>query len=423
MTIQEVELPDVSFIDMLDNYIYEMPERGQILEAVVIEADANEILLDVGLKRDAVVTRRDLSYLHEDVIRELVPGKHTLAYVLQPFNSTGELVVSINKALELEDWQKVQELMDGNETILVTSTGTNRGGALVKFGRLQGFIPNSHMYTNKNEIDGAEVRVKVIEIDRRRNRLVFSEREAIFEAKRARMEKMTVGDIVTGKVVHMTDFGAFVDIGGADGLIHVSNIVHQHISHPSAALEVGQEIEVRIEEIDIERERISLNRKALLPDPWETFTGRYQVGDLITGRVTNVVDYGIFVAAPGGMEGLVHTSKMQSLNLSHPSDMFKSSDEVLIRVLDIDFNHQRVQMDIDSVSSDEQMEWMQAQAQQEDDEKTSLKVSDDVSESSDESMPVHEGEPLAANNEDATLMDENASNAEEEPAIEVETDE
>ncbi len=419
MTIQEVELPDVSFTDMLDNYIYEMPERGQILEAVVIEADANEILLDVGLKRDAVVTRRDLSYLNEDVIRELVPGKHTLAYVLQPFNNTGELVVSINKALELEDWQKVQGIMDANETIVVTSTGTNRGGALVKFGRLQGFIPNSHMYTNKNEIEGEEVRVKVIEIERRRNRLVFSEREAIFEAKRARMEKMTVGDVVVGKVVHMTDFGAFVDIGGADGLIHVSNIVHQHISHPSAALEVGQEIEVRIEEIDIERERISLNRKVLLPDPWETFTGRYHVGDLITGRVTNVVDYGIFVAAPGGMEGLVHTSKMQSLNLSHPSDMFKSGDEVLIRVLDIDFNRQRVQMDIDSVSSDEQMEWMQAQHENEEGE--ALEESEITSEVSEEPITVDEGEPET--NDDPTLMDENAISAEEETVIDSGTDE
>jgi len=421
LTIQEVELPDVSFTDMLDNYIYEMPERGQILEAVVIEADANEILLDVGLKRDAVVTRRDLSYLHEDVIRELVPGKHTLAYVLQPFNNTGELVVSINKALELEDWQKVQGIMDANETINVTSTGTNRGGALVKFGRLQGFIPNSHMYTNKNEIDGEEVRVKVIEIERRRNRLVFSEREAIFEAKRARMEKMTVGDVVVGKVVHMTDFGAFVDIGGADGLIHVSNIVHQHISHPSAALEVGQEIEVRIEEIDIERERISLNRKVLLPDPWETFTGRYHVGDLITGRVTNVVDYGIFVAAPGGMEGLVHTSKMQSLNLSHPSDMFKSGDEVLIRVLDIDFNRQRVQMDIDSVSSDEQMEWMQAQRESAEGE--SLEESDNTADISDEPITADEGETAPEANDDPTLMDENAISAEEETVIDSGADE
>lgn len=359
MTIQDIEMQDISFGDMLDNYLYEMPERGQILEATVIEADENEILLDVGLKRDAVVTRKDLSYLNQDVIDSLVPGKKTLAYVLQPYSNDEQLVVSINKALELEDWQKAKELMEASETIMVTSVGVNRGGALVRFGRLQGFIPNSHLYTNKNEIDGQELEVKVIEIERQRNRLVFSEREAIFEAKKARMETMNVGDVMVGKVVHMTDFGAFVDLGGADGLVHVSNIVHQHISHPSAALEVGQEIEVRIEEIDIERERISLNRKVLLPDPWETFTARYNVGDLVTGRVTNVVDYGIFVSAPGGMEGLVHTSKMQSLNLSHPSDMFKSGDEVLIRILDIDFNRQRVQMDIDSLTVDEQVEWMQ----------------------------------------------------------------
>ncbi len=359
MTSQEVEVQESSFGDLLDEYLYESPERGQILKAVVIDADANEILLDVGLKRDAVVTRKDLNYLDQSVIDELVPGKETLAYVLQPYNGDGELIVSINKALELEDWERAQEIMESQETITVTSAGSNRGGMLVRFGRLQGFIPNSHIYTNKNNAEGEELRVKVIEIERRRNRLVFSEREAIFEEKKSRMEEMSVGDVVIGKVVHITDFGAFIDLGGADGLIHISNIVHQHISHPSEVLEIGQEIEVRIEEIDIQRERISLNRKVLLPDPWETFTGRNQIGDLILGNVTNVVDYGIFVAAPGGMEGLVHTSKMQRLNLSHPRDMFKSGDEVIVRILDIDYGRQRVQLDLDSIDIEERDEWLQ----------------------------------------------------------------
>lgn len=361
MTSQDVEVQDSSFSDLLDEYLYESPERGQILKATVIEVDTNEILLDVGLKRDAVVTRKDLNYLDQSVIEQLVPGKETYAYVLQPYNGDGELIVSINKALELEDWERAQELIDAQETITVTSVGSNRGGVLVRFGRLQGFIPNSHIYTNKSNIEGEEIRVKVIEIERRRNRLVFSEREAIFEEKKSRMEEMNVGDIVTGTVVHITDFGAFIDLGGADGLIHISNIVHQHISHPSQVLSIGQEIEVRIEEIDIQRERISLNRKVLLPDPWETFTGRNQIGDLILGRVTNVVDYGIFVAAPGGMEGLVHTSKMQSLKVSNPRDMFQSGDEVVIRILDIDFDRQRVQLDIDSIDRLERTAWLQEQ--------------------------------------------------------------
>ena len=201
----------------------------------------------------------------------------------------------------------------------------------------------------------------MIEIERQRNRLVFSEREAVFAEKRSRMKQMKVGDEVIGRVVHLTDFGAFVDLDGADGLVHVSNIVHQHIRHPSEALETGQEIEVRIESIDIERERISLNRKVLLPDPWETFTARYQVGDLIGGRVTNVVHYGIFVATPTGMEGLVHTSKMKSLEMSNPHDRFQAGDEVLVRVLDIDYPRRRVQLDIDSIALEERIAWMQAQ--------------------------------------------------------------
>jgi len=361
LTTLELDVHNISFGDLLDEYNFDMPERGQILNAVVIEADEREVLLDVGLKRDAIVTHKDLNYLDEALVKTLIPGTETQAYVLQPYNDDGDLIVSINKALELEDWTKAKDLMDNDEAIVVRAIDVNRGGALVEFGRIQGFIPNSHLYTNKNEVVGQDICVKVIEIERRRNRLVLSEREAQFAQKQERMKQMTVGETVVGTVVHMTHFGAFVDMSGADGLVHISNIVHQHIDHPSNALEIGQEIEVLIEEIDIERERISLNRKALLPDPWETFNAKNGVGDLMTGIVSNVVDYGIFVAAPGGMEGLVHTSKMQSFNLSHPSDMFKSGDAVLVRILDIDMNRRRIQMDIDSISYDEQMAWMEEQ--------------------------------------------------------------
>ena len=361
MSTQEVETQDADFVDLLDEYSYQMPERGQILEATVINVDANEILLDVGLKRDAVVTRKDLIHLDDQVLEKLTPGEPVLAYVLQPFSHRGELVVSINKALEIEDWQRAQALMDRQETVSVTCAGSNRGGLLARFGRLQGFIPNSHVYANKGGLEGETLQVKVIEIERQRNRLVLSEREAVFAEKRSRMQQMTVGDEVVGKVVHLTDFGAFVDLNGADGLVHISNIVHQHIKHPAEALEIGQEIEVRIDSIDIERERIGLNRKALLPDPWETFTARCQVGDLIGGRVTNVVDYGIFVATPAGMEGLVHTSKMRSLEMSNPRDQFQAGDEALVRVLDIDYPRRRIQLDIDSVSLEDRIAWMQAQ--------------------------------------------------------------
>lgn len=395
MTTQDFDVQDISFGDLLDEYDFDMPERGQILDAVVIEADEREVLLDVGLKRDAIVTYKDLNYLDDAVVDKLIPGTQTQAYVLQPYNGEGDLIVSINKALELEDWSRAQEIMDADETVLVTAIGTNRGGALVQFGRIQGFVPNSHLYTNKHEVNGQELRVKVIEIERRRNRLVLSEREAQFAQKQARMEQMTVGEVVTGTVVHMTHFGAFVDMNGADGLVHISNIVHQHIDHPSDALEVGQEIDVLIEDIDIERERISLNRKKLLPDPWETFNARHAVGDLMTGIVSNVVDYGIFVAAPGGMEGLVHTSKMQTLNLSHPSDMFKSGDEVLVRILDIDMNRRRIQMDIDSVTYDEQLAWMneRREAEAEADEDTVEEVADVVDASDMQESPDVEDTP------------------------------
>lgn len=360
MSVQEIESPEAAFGDLIDEYSYQMPQRGQILEATVIDVDASEILLDVGLKRDAVVTRKDLIRLDGALLEKLTPGKRTLVYVLQPFSHSGQLVVSINKALELEDWQRAQDVLERQETVSAVCIGSNRGGLLARFGRLQGFIPNSHLYS-KGHIAGETLQVKVIEIERQRNRLVLSQRAAVFAEKRERMKQMKVGDEMAGKVVHLTDFGAFVDLNGADGLVHISNIAHQRIKHPSEALEIGQEIEVRIIGIDIERERISLNRKVMLPDPWQTFTARCQVGDLIDGRVTNVVDYGIFVATPTGMEGLVHISKMRRLEMSHPRDQFQAGDEALVRVLDIDHRRRRIQLDIDSVTPADRLAWMREQ--------------------------------------------------------------
>lgn len=361
---------EMSFEELLDSYIYESPERGQILAGVILQAKQDEIILDVGLKRDAVVTRKDLSRLSEDVLKELIPGKEVQTYVLQPYSGEGDLIVSINKALELEDWSIATNLMESDEITEATVIDANKGGLLVRFGRLTGFVPNSHiesvppatpegrMREIKNRLVGQKLDLKVIQVETKRNRLILSERAARRAARSERLGEIIIGQVIAGRVVNLTDFGAFVDIGGVDGMIHISNIDHRHVNHPSDILKVGDEVMVRIDSIDVERERIALNRKAVLPDPWESFIENYNVGDLMEGVVTNVVDFGVFVAAPGGAQGLVHTSRMTSLGASTPRDMFREGDDVLVRIVGINPEQQHIELSVDDVSVDEQQAWM-----------------------------------------------------------------
>jgi small subunit ribosomal protein S1 len=360
----------LSFEDMLDTYLYEEPYHGQILTGIILEKRHDEIILDVNLKRDAVVTRKDIQRLPEDILDDLEVGQEVATYVLQPHSADGELIVSINKALELRDWRRAQELLDSDEVVEATVIDGNKGGMLVRFGRLIGFVPNSHieslptaasqgrMRDVKDSLLGTKLQLKVIQVEQRRNRLILSERAARRAARSERLMQIEAGQIMKGKVVNLTDFGAFVDLGGVDGMIHISNIDHRHINHPSDVLEIGQEIDVRIDSIDVERERIALNRKAVLPDPWDVFSENYSVNELMEGVVTNVVDFGVFVAAPGGAQGLIHTSRMSSLGISTPRDMFREGDPVLVRIVGIDRAQQHIELSVDDVTVEEQEAWM-----------------------------------------------------------------
>lgn len=358
------------FAALLDEYDYDMPHRGQILEGIVLEASSDEILLDVGQKRDAIVTRKDLSLLDDKLRESIVPGKLVMTYVLQPRNYDGDLIVSINKALELEDWAEAHELQESGQIVEAEVVNTNRGGILVKYGRLTGFVPQSHLislprFTSADELITAKKRMigemlplKFIEIDRKRNRLILSERDARQEAQQSRLSELTEGQQVTGRVVSIVDFGVFVDIGGVDGLIHISKLDHHHVNHPGEVVAVGDEVEVLIDSIDAGASRISLNRVALLPDPWEAVMKDYNVGDLIQGSVTNVVDFGIFVQIPNGLQGLVHVSRMSSFGTSNPRDLVREGDVVLVRIVSIEPDRQRIGLSMDDVTIEEQEEWM-----------------------------------------------------------------
>lgn len=364
----------LDFGALLDQYDYAPPRRGQILESTVLQTTEHEIIVDVGLKRDAIVPSRDLEHLDAEFLAGLSAGDTVHVEVLRPYSADGDLLVSINRALALADWERAVDYMDEGTVVEAEIIGQNKGGLLTRFGRLRGFVPNSHVIRDaqgrgrnqaKEDLIGVSSTFKIIEVDRMRNRLVMSQREAQRESRLQRLQALEPGTIMTGPIVHIVDFGAFVDLGGVDGLIHISRLAHEHIQHPSEVVSVGEEVSVRIESVDVERERVGLNRRDLLPSPWDDFAEQFNPGDLITGTITNVVDFGVFVQVTEGIQGLAHISSMSLFGFSHPSEMFRTGDEILVRILSIDADRGRVALSTDDVTLEEQQEWLHARYSEE----------------------------------------------------------
>jgi small subunit ribosomal protein S1 len=348
------------FARLLDEYTYHSPERGQILEGTILDIGEEEIILDVGLKRDAFVPRGDLERLDADTLRQLKIGETVKVYVLRPADQGGDLIVSINKALQASEWERARRMLESGELVQGEVVGYNKGGLLAKFGRLSGFIPQSHVVSMANIFHGGHreakaacighiLTLKVIEVDENRNRLVLSERAARESARKARLEGLQIGQVITGRVVGLVEYGAFIDIGDIDGLIHVSKLARGYVKEPSAVLAIGDAVTVRVDQIDVARERVSLNRAALLPDPWETVGEHYHEDDVTTGIVTRIARFGAFVALPHDMEGLVHTSQMAGIL----PDQLREGDEVRVRITRIDRERRRIDLSLDVTAAEE----------------------------------------------------------------------
>ena len=309
----------------------------------------------MGGKRDGIVPPQDLERLDDTFREQLQVGEEVPVYVMNPRDDDDNLVVSINMGLQRYDWDKAADLMKNEEPTEARVTGHNRGGILVRWNRLEGFIPSSHLTSAGyspdrrdawNKLIGRDLTVKVIEVDQDRRRLIFSEREAQREwraKQKARLlDELSEGDVVQGVVTGIRDFGAFVNLGGADGLIHVSELAWHRVDHPRDMLEVGDEIDVYVLNLDLETNRIALSRKRLLPDPWDTAKDVYHEGQLIEGVVTNVVDFGAFVALEDGLEGLLHLSEMGDGALKEPYSYVKKGDELSLRISHLEPERRRV---------------------------------------------------------------------------------
>ena len=336
--------------------------RGDVYEATILSMGEHDILVTVAGKRDGLVQEQDLAEVDESYVQNLRVGERIPVRVVSiPFNRSA-ILVSLKQGLEHQQWIDAEELMESQETINVEVIDTNRGGVLASFGRLQGFIPNSHLTSIprgtrheqradlKKDLIGKVVTVTVIEVEPRRRRLILSERAAAQQRRQELLQELHEGAIREGVVSNLVDFGAFIDLGGIDGLLHISEISWDHVDHPRDVLNVGDTIEVYVLDVDRERERIALSRKRLLPDPWAQVTEEMHRGDVIDGTVTHVTDFGAFVNVGQGVEGLVHVSEMPGGEQTL-TDLTPSAD-VKVQVLYVDPLQQRISLRLEETSAE-----------------------------------------------------------------------
>ncbi|MCU0508267.1 MAG: S1 RNA-binding domain-containing protein [Anaerolineae bacterium] len=337
---------------LLDQGGYDMPQRGDIREGTVISVSPQEVVIDLGLKREAIVPANDLSRLDKATLAEVQEGTTWPVYILQPSDREGNLIVSLSRALQEKDWLVAQEKMDNNEMFEARVTGHNAGGLEVEFGKLRGFVPASHLSSLPREMSaddrkaqlatyvGKTIPVKVVEVDRKRRRLIMSERAARRrwqrEHRKQLLDEIQVGEVRTGTVRSLSEFGAFVDLGGADGLVHISELAWFPVAHPSEVLKIGQQVDVKVLRIDKQRERVGLSLKRVQPDPWSHIDELYQANQLVEAVVTRVTDFGAFVRLRSGVEGLLHVSEMADIRPDHPQSLVSPGDLLLLRVLRIE---------------------------------------------------------------------------------------
>jgi small subunit ribosomal protein S1 len=368
------------FEQLVEDYDYESPKRGQILEGQIIRIDEDAILVGVGLKRDAIIPGKDLNNVDDKILENLSPGDKIIVSVLRPPVGDQDLLVSLQKGIEYESWQKAEQYLETGEMLELEVVGHNRGGLLVTFESLRGFLPYSQVpelrrirdrqraEQIKREMVGTELPVKVIEVNRKRRRLIFSARAAQEERREKRLKELEVGQIIRGPVVNIVKFGVFVDLDGVDGLVHISKLDWQRVNHPSDLFKVGDEIEVKVIDVDVERERVSLDRKSLQPSPWDNFEQNHSPGETLEGRVTNVLDFGAFVELVEGVEGLVHVSEIGYSSTGRPQDVVRPGDRVLVRILDIDTDRERISLSMRQVPLERQIAWSLEHSEQESEE-------------------------------------------------------
>ncbi|TMF88524.1 MAG: 30S ribosomal protein S1 [Chloroflexi bacterium] len=327
--------------------------HGDIIDGVVVRVDPDEVLVDVGSKSEGVISSRELG-TRESGTPDLHSGDRIKVFVLQPENEDGNVVLSLRRARAESVWLKAQEQQVSGEMMDAEVREQNKGGLIVNILGLRGFLPTSQVSrtynANLQELVGQRIGVKILEVNRKRNRLIVSQKAA-FDEDRARQrgelfEKLKVGDEIEGKVSGLTTYGAFVNLGAADGLIHISELSWDRVANVADVLTVGQEVQVKVIKLDPDTSRISLSLRQLGQDPWDHIEKRFPPGAIVEGEVTKIKKYGAFLQIGDGIEGLLHISELAWEHVEHTEDVVQVGQKLRVRVLQADRSRRRISLSL-----------------------------------------------------------------------------
>ncbi|MEY2397278.1 MAG: small subunit ribosomal protein [Actinomycetota bacterium] len=347
------DLEGISLEDAMAATIVEF-EDGDLVTGTVVKVDKDEVLLDIGFKSEGVIPSRELSIRHDVNPSEIVSlGQEIEALVLQKEDKEGRLVLSKKRAQYERAWGDIEKIKENDGIVEGPVIEVVKGGLILDIG-LRGFLPASLVELRRvrdlQPYVGKTIQAKIIELDKNRNNVVLSRRAWLEETQKEQREEflfnLKPGEIRTGVVSSVVNFGAFVDLGGMDGLVHVSELSWKHVDHPGSVVAVGDEITVQVLEVDLSRERISLSLKATQQDPWQEFASAHKVGELVYGRVTKLVPFGGFVQVGEGIEGLVHISEMAVHHVDLPDQVVTPGDELWVKIIDIDLQRRRISLSI-----------------------------------------------------------------------------
>jgi small subunit ribosomal protein S1 len=373
---EEVSHPMDAFLEE-KAYGMDSPRRGEIRTGTIARITDSDILVDIGFKSEGVIPSREFEQIPPDQLEELTVGTEVTVYIIRTGGSNGTTLLSLSRAEEEKDWIEAERLLKSKDVFEGEISGYNKGGLIVKLGQIRGFIPASQVSMSRKwrsdgespderwgKMVGEPIVTKVIEVERRRNRLILSERGATREARDVLKERLISelkpGEVREGHVISLADFGAFVDIGGADGLVHTSEISWKRISHPKDVLKVGQEVQVKVLSIDPKQKRISLSLRELEDDPWDAIAAQYNEGQLVEGSITKLTKFGAFASLKGAsdyeVEGLIHISELSDRHIVHPREVVSEEETLTLRVIRVDRERRRIGLSLKRVDSPEYAE-------------------------------------------------------------------
>lgn len=359
---------------LLTEEVY-LPAAGEIRSGRIVEYRNNEILVDIGAKSEGLIPSQEAAGFDSATRALLQEGEEILVFIANPEDNNGNIILSYRRAAEEQDWILASDLLDSQEAIETEIVGFNKGGVLVSLGQLRGFVPNSQLRRDRVQdsdpdsrqrsyqaLVGQSIMAKVIEVDRPRNRLILSEQAASREIRQARKSELFAsleeGAIFEGQVVNLADFGAFVDIGGIEGLVHLSEMSWKRIQRPGDMLQKGATVKVQVISVDPERQRVALSIKRLEADPWTRIEELYRVGQLVEAEITRLTKFGAFARVDDDyqLEGLIHISELAEDRVEQARDVVKPGDKITVRIIRLDSKQRQVGLSLRQVASDKYIE-------------------------------------------------------------------